>query len=78
MRYDRTPTDRSDNFERRLRVTRDSELEPEQVTPNTAGAEELPEYQDTFPLTRQLKQTNMHGRRGKTGDQSGSGRDQQG
>lgn len=47
------------NFERRLRTTIDSELEPEQITPNSAGAEELTEYEEVFPLTRQFCQTNM-------------------
>lgn len=47
------------NFERRLRTTIDSELEPESITPNSAGAEELTEYESVFPLTRQFSQTNM-------------------
>jgi len=78
MRHNSSPTDRSENFERRLRETMDSELEPECYTPHTAGAEELPEYEETFPLTKQFNQSNMHGRRrgSKTGDQSGRGRDQ--
>jgi hypothetical protein len=69
-------TERADNFERRLRETKDSELEPEQATPNSAGAEELPSYEENFPLTRQFRQTNMRGRRGSRGEQSGRGRDQ--
>lgn len=64
MRSNRTPTDRSSNFEDRLKQTIDSELEPEQVTPNTAGFEELPEYEENFPLVRQFNQTNMRGRKG--------------
>ena len=39
-----------------------SELEPEQVTPNTAGEEEIPEYDRNFPLTLQFRQSNMHGK----------------
>jgi hypothetical protein len=57
-------TYRDENFTHRLGVTSGSELEPEQVTPNTAGAEELPEYQEIFPLTRQFNQSNFHGSRG--------------
>ena len=49
------------NFGRRLNECLHSELEPEQATPNTAGAEELPEYEEIFPLTRQFRQTNFHG-----------------
>ena len=52
---------RAENFHARLRSCIDSELEPEQVTPNTAGAEELPEYEEVFPLTQQFRQTNLHG-----------------
>ena len=59
-------TERGENFERRLRETMDSELEPEQITPNTGGSEELPSYDDTFPLIRQFRQTNMNGRRRKS------------
>lgn len=63
-------THRSSNFERRLRETNNSELEPEQVTPNSAGAEELPEYEQVFTLPRQFQQTNMRSTRGrrKNGD----------
>lgn len=50
---------RCGNFGRRLSETMGSELEPEQVTPNSAGAEELTEYEEVFPLTRQFNQTNM-------------------
>jgi hypothetical protein len=76
MRRDRTATDRSDNFERRLKETMNSENEPEQITPNTAGAEELPSYEEIFPLTKQFNETNMRGRGGRQGNQSGRGRDQ--
>jgi len=54
-------THRFANFTGRLADTINSELDPEQVTPNTAGAEELPEYESVFPLTRQFCQTNMRG-----------------
>jgi hypothetical protein len=77
MRRDRTPTDGSTQFERRLKQTMDSELEPEQVTPNTAGAEELP-YDENFPLVRQFRQTNMFpGGRRKGGGQGQRGLDDQ-
>lgn len=68
-------TDRSDNFERRLRETMDSELEPEMVTPNSAGAEELPSYEENFPLVRQFGQTNMrtNPRRARRGDDDQTG-----
>jgi len=46
------------NFERRLKETTESALEPEMVTPNTAGQEELP-YTEVFPLVKQFAQTNM-------------------
>ena len=58
MRYNKTATDRSKNFEDRLAETTQSELDPEMITPNTAGSEEL-DYDDAFPLIRQFKQTNM-------------------
>jgi len=48
---------KDDNFTRRLKETWGSELEPELVTPMTAGAEELPQYEGTFPLTKQFKRT---------------------
>jgi hypothetical protein len=67
-------TERADNFERRLKETVGSELEPEMVTPNTAGEEELP-YEETFPIVRQFNQTNMKpgGRRsGKQQDGDGN------
>jgi hypothetical protein len=56
MRYKKSATDRSKNFEERLAETTQSELEPEFVSPVTAGAEEL-DYD--FPLIDQFKQTNM-------------------
>jgi hypothetical protein len=47
-------------FEKRLKMNLDhGELEPELVTPMTAGNEELPEYCDTFPMVHTFKQTNM-------------------
>jgi hypothetical protein len=76
MRRNSTPTDRSDNFERRLRQTMDSELEPEMVTPNSAACEENPEKEEVIPLVKQFNQTNMRGRGGRLGNQSGRGRDQ--
>jgi len=65
MRKNSSPTDRSDNFTRRLKETIGSELEPEQVTPNTAGSEELPSFDEIFPMIRQFNQTNMNGRKRK-------------
>lgn len=58
MRRDSSPTDRTDNFERRLKKTMGSELDPEMITPNTAGSEEL-DYDENFPLIDQFEQTNM-------------------
>jgi hypothetical protein len=52
---------KDDNFTRRLKETWGSELEPELVSPVTAGAEELPQYEDTFPLTKQFKRTSGTG-----------------
>jgi hypothetical protein len=74
MRRNSSATDRSDNFKRRLAETMESELEPEQITPNTAGAEELP-YDEKFPLVKQFNQTNMKpgGRRGRGKQQDGDG-----
>jgi hypothetical protein len=76
MRSNRTPTDGSTQFERRLKQTMGSELEPEMITPNTAGAEELTAYVENFPLVEQFRQTNMKsgGRRVPDG-QKGRGRD---
>ena len=53
---------RFDNFEERLKVTLGSELEPEYVSPETAGSEDLPEYIENFPLHKQFRQTNMTSR----------------
>lgn len=76
MRSNGSATDRSSNFERRLRETRDSELEPEMVTPNTAAYEEMVDREEVFPLVKQMNQTNGRGRNsGRTGNQSGRGRD---
>lgn len=58
MRGGNPETHRNGNFERRLRETMDSELEPEMVTPNTGGCEEL-DYNENFPLVDQFRQTNM-------------------
>lgn len=73
----RMTSTKEDNFERRLRTTWDSELDPEMVTPNTAGCEEQ-EGREIFPLVNKFNQTNMlvrphHGRRHST---SGRGKDQ--
>ena len=70
-------SEKNDNFIRRLKETMDSELEPEMVTPNTAGCEET-EGKEIFPLVNTFNQTNMldrphHGRRRST---SGLGFDQ--
>jgi len=76
----RMTSTKEDKFTDRLRTTWDSELEPEMVTPNTAGCEEQ-EGRDIFPLVNKFNQTNMldrphHGRRGPTSSTSGRGRDQ--
>jgi len=78
MRRNRTATDRTDNFEKRLKQTWDSELEPEQITPNTAGPEELTSYEEKFPLVEEFNQTNMRsgGRRIRDG-QTQTGRDRE-
>ena len=69
-------TERAANFERRLRETMDSESEPEQVTPNTAALEEMPDREEVFPLVKQFNQTNGRGRNsGRSGSASGRGRD---
>lgn len=70
-------SDKSENFERRLKETMDSELEPEMVTPNTAGCEET-EGREVFPLVNTFNQANMltrphHGHHRNT---SGRGEDQ--
>lgn len=68
--------DRSENFERRLKQTMNSELDPELVTPMTAGCEEL-DYTETFPLVEDFHQTNMKPRmRGTRITQSQRGKDQ--
>lgn len=66
MRGGNPETHRNGNFEKRLKETMDSENDPEMFTPNSAGSEELPEYDDKFPLVRQFGQTNMNGRKRKT------------
>ena len=65
------------NLKARMNVTMDSELEPELVTPMSAGAEELVEYEEIFPLTKQFGQTNMRSPKRGTGrnGQRGLGRD---
>ena len=75
MRRDYSPTDASKNFERRLRQTTDSELEPEMYTPNSAAFEENPEKGEVVPLVKQFNTTNMRGRGGRNGNPSGRGRD---
>lgn len=74
MRGGNPETHRNGNFEKRLRETMDSELEPEMVTPNTGGSEEL-DYDEKFPLIDQFKQTNMRpgGRRKSREDQYQTG-----
>jgi hypothetical protein len=77
LRSKEDATGRAGNFERRLRETMDTESDPEQITPNTAGAEELP-YEENFPLVKQFNQTNMRpGGRRKGGGQSQRGKDDQ-
>jgi hypothetical protein len=68
MRGKNPETHRNENFERRLKQTMDSELEPEMITPNTAGAEDLPDYVDKFPLVEQFNQTNMRSPKGRSRD----------
>jgi hypothetical protein len=73
----RMTSTKEDNFISRLKETMDSELEPELVTPQTAGCEET-EGREIFPLVNAANQTNMlyrphHGRRRST---SGLGFDQ--
>lgn len=50
------------NLKKRMDECWNSELEPELVSPATAGVEELPYQEDTFPLTRQFRQSNMGSR----------------
>jgi hypothetical protein len=72
MRRNSSPTDRSDNFTRRLKETIGSELEPELVTPNTAAEEEMPDRAEVIPLLNQFKQTNGRGRNSRSrGGQNG-------
>jgi hypothetical protein len=71
-------TGRAGNFERRLKQTMGSELTPEMVTPNSAGAEELP-YNEKFPLVDEFNETNMFpGGRRKGSGQRQNGDDNQG
>lgn len=67
-----------DNLKRRMAETMGSESDPELVTPMTAGSEELSEYNETFPLVRQFRQTNMRSGRGRHPrvGPSGRGKDQ--
>lgn len=64
------------NLEKRMKECRDSQEEPESVTPMTAGAEELPTYEEIFPLTKQFRQTNMRNTGRRPSSPSGRGRDQ--
>jgi len=59
MRRNATETDRHGNFEKRLKETLGSELQPEMITPQTAGQEELTSYTEQWPLVKQMDQTNM-------------------
>jgi hypothetical protein len=47
------------NLKKRMAETMNSELDPELISPVTAGAEELPYYEETFPLSKQFRQSNM-------------------
>ena len=47
------------NLKKRMAETWGSELDPEMVTPMTAGSEELPDQNETFPLIKQFRQSNM-------------------
>jgi hypothetical protein len=68
--------DRSENFERRLKETMNSELEPEMVTPMTTGQEELDYADEKYPIVKQFNQTNMFpGGRKPRNSQSQMGRD---
>jgi hypothetical protein len=70
-------TDRASNFTRRLAETIGTETDPEVVTPQTGGVEELP-YEDVFPLVNQFNQTNMKpGGRRKAGGQTQTGIDRE-
>ena len=48
-----------DNLKKRMAETWGSELDPEMVTPNTAGSEEEPYKNEVFPLIKQFRQSNM-------------------
>lgn len=66
-----------DNLAKRMRQTMGSELEPELVTPETAGSEEFPDGLECLPIENKFKQTNMRGGRiTRRGSTSGRGRDQ--
>jgi len=65
MRGGNPETHRNGNFEKRLKETMDSELEPELVTPNSAASEEMPFLEEKFPLVKQFNQSNFSGRRKK-------------
>jgi hypothetical protein len=51
-----------ENLKKRMAECWQSELDPEMVTPNTAGAEEEPYKEEVFTLTRQFRQSNMGSR----------------
>ena len=69
---------KDDNFRRRLAETMGSELDPELVTPMSAGFDQGPDHEENFPLVRQFRDTNMGPRRGSRSrnDDSQRGRDQ--
>lgn len=60
------------NLEKRMKQTWDSELDPELVTPMTAGFEEEPDKAEVFPIVRQFHQTNMRAGVGGGGTGKGS------
>ena len=62
-------------FDRQLERCRDTNLDSELVSPETAGSEELPEYERNFPIERVFRQTNMRSRPRGSGSQSGRGKD---
>ena len=51
----RMTSTKEDNFTKRLKQCWGSELDPEFVSPETAGAEELPQYVETMPIEKQFK-----------------------
>jgi tRNA A-37 threonylcarbamoyl transferase component Bud32 len=63
------------NLAKRMAVTMDSELDPELVTPMSAGYEEEPDKGDVFPIVKQFKQTNMRGRYSRNTDKRGLSKD---